>query len=42
MTEEEYNRVVHGLTECYTRLADAAWRSGDVDRAGALAEKALV
>jgi general secretion pathway protein D len=40
-TDVDYNRALHGLTDSYTRLADAALHSGDTDKARALAEKAL-
>lgn len=41
-TEVDYNRALHGLTDSYTRLADAALHSGDIAQARSLAEKALV
>ncbi len=40
-TEVDYNRAIHGLTDSYTRLADAAFHSGDIAQAHALAGKAL-
>ncbi len=40
-TEVDYNRAVHGLTDSYTQLADAAFHSGDIAQADALAGKAL-
>ncbi|MGD0060425.1 MAG: hypothetical protein ABSD58_13500 [Verrucomicrobiia bacterium] len=40
-TEVDYNRALHGLTDSYTRLADAALRSGDIANARTLAGKAL-
>jgi general secretion pathway protein D len=41
VTDVDYNRALHGLTDSYTRLADAALHSGDTDKARALAGKAL-
>ena len=40
-TEVDYNRALHGLTDSYTRLADAALQGGDMAKARALAGKAL-
>jgi general secretion pathway protein D len=40
-TEVDYNRALHGLTDSYTRLADAALQGGDIAKARALAGKAL-
>jgi general secretion pathway protein D len=40
-TEVDYNRALHGLTDSYTRLAEAAYNSGDIGQARALAGKAL-
>ncbi|HVM63064.1 MAG TPA: hypothetical protein VMV72_19555 [Verrucomicrobiae bacterium] len=40
-TEVDYNRALHGLTDSYARLADAALQSGDIDKARTLASKAL-
>lgn len=40
-TEADYNRAVRGLTDSYTRLADAAFRAGDNTNAIQLARKAL-
>jgi general secretion pathway protein D len=40
-TDADYNRAVNGLTECYTRLADAALRNADLAKARELAGKAL-
>ena len=41
VTEIDYNRAAHGLTDSYYRLADAAFRAGDNAKAKQLAEKAL-
>lgn len=40
-TDIDYNRALHGLTDSYTRLADAAFRDGDYTKAPQLARKAL-
>jgi general secretion pathway protein D len=40
-TEVDYNRALHGLTDSYTRLADAALHSGDIAKAREFAGKAL-
>jgi general secretion pathway protein D len=40
-TEIDYNRAAHGLTDSYYRLADAAYRAGDLAKAEQLARKAL-
>lgn len=40
-TEIDYNRALHGLTDSYYRLADAAYREGKSDEAMKLAKKAL-
>jgi general secretion pathway protein D len=40
-TEVDYNRALHGLTDSYTRLADATLHDGDAVKARALAGKAL-
>ena len=40
-TDIDYNRALHGLTDSYTRLADAAFRDGDYVKAPQLAQKAL-
>jgi general secretion pathway protein D len=41
VTEIDYNRAVHALTDCYYRLADTAYRAGDNKKAKELAQKAL-
>lgn len=40
-TEIDYNRAAHTLTDSYYRLADAAYRAGENDKARDLAKKAL-
>ncbi len=40
-TEVDYNRVVHGLTDSYYRLADIALQAADYAKAQQLANKAL-
>lgn len=41
VTEVDYNRALHRLTDSYTRLADAAFRDSDNTKARQLAQKAL-
>ncbi len=40
-TEMDYDRAARGLSDCYTRQADAALRAGDEAKAKQLAKKAL-
>jgi general secretion pathway protein D len=40
-TEVDYSRALHGLTDSYTRLADAAFHNGDMAKARELGRKAL-
>jgi general secretion pathway protein D len=40
-TEVDYSRALHGLTDSYTRLADAAFHNADMAKARDLARKAL-
>jgi general secretion pathway protein D len=40
-TEIDYNRALHGLTDSYTRLADAAFHDGEYAKARQYAQKAL-
>ena len=40
-TEIDYNRALHGLTDSYNRLADAAFHDGDYAKARQYAQKAL-
>ena len=39
--EVDYDRAVRGLSDCYERIADAALRAGDKEKAKQLAKKAL-
>jgi general secretion pathway protein D len=40
-TEIDYNRALHGLTDSYTRLADAAFHDGEYAKARQYAQKSL-